>query len=68
MALGSTQPQTEMSTGNPSGGKERPARKTNNLSAICEQILQKMWEPRHLTTVWVSTTCYRDSFTLSFYK
>jgi hypothetical protein len=23
-----------------------------------------MWEPRHLTTVWTSTVCYRDSFTL----
>jgi hypothetical protein len=23
-----------------------------------------MWEPRHLTTLWASTACYRDSFTL----
>jgi hypothetical protein len=23
-----------------------------------------MWEPRRLTTLWVSTACYRDSFTL----
>jgi hypothetical protein len=22
-----------------------------------------MWEPRHLTTLWASTACYRDSFT-----
>jgi hypothetical protein len=22
-----------------------------------------MWEPRRLTTLWVSTACYRDSFT-----
>jgi hypothetical protein len=22
-----------------------------------------MWEPRHLTTLWTSTACYRDSFT-----
>jgi hypothetical protein len=23
-----------------------------------------MWEPQHLTTLWASTACYRDSFTL----
>jgi hypothetical protein len=23
-----------------------------------------MWEPRRLTTLWASTACYRDSFTL----
>jgi hypothetical protein len=23
-----------------------------------------MWEPRRLTTLWASTSCYRDSFTL----
>jgi hypothetical protein len=36
MALGSTQPLTEMSTRNRPGGKKRPARKTDNLAAICE--------------------------------
>jgi hypothetical protein len=25
-----------------------------------------MWEPRRLTTLWVSTACYRDIFTSSF--
>jgi hypothetical protein len=25
--------------------------------------LEKMWEPRRLTTLWASTACYRDSFT-----
>jgi hypothetical protein len=38
MALGSTQPLTEMSTSNLPGGKERPARKTDNLTAIYEPI------------------------------
>jgi hypothetical protein len=38
MALGSTQPLTEISTRNLSGGKERPARKTD-LTAICELIV-----------------------------
>jgi hypothetical protein len=23
-----------------------------------------LWEPQHLTTLWASTVCYRDSFTL----
>jgi hypothetical protein len=36
MALGSTQPLTEMSTRNLPGGKRRPARKADNLTAICE--------------------------------
>jgi hypothetical protein len=36
MALGSTQPLTEMSTINLPGGKKRPARKADNLVAICE--------------------------------
>jgi hypothetical protein len=36
MALGSTQPLKEMSTRNIPWGKERPARKADNLTAICE--------------------------------
>jgi hypothetical protein len=36
MALGSTQPLTEMSTRNFPGGKKRPARKADNLAAIYE--------------------------------
>jgi hypothetical protein len=39
MALGSTQPLTEMSTRNLYGGKGRPARKADNLTAICELII-----------------------------
>jgi hypothetical protein len=42
MALGSTQPLTEMSTTNlpgGGGGKGRPARKADNLTAICEPIV-----------------------------
>jgi hypothetical protein len=66
MSLGSTQPLTEMSTTNLPGGKERPARKADNLTAVCEPIVWKMWEPRRLTTLWASTACYRDSFTFTF--
>jgi hypothetical protein len=65
MALGSTQPLTEMSTKNLPRGKERPARKAD-LTAICELTVQKMWEPRRLTILWPSTACYRDSFTFLY--
>jgi hypothetical protein len=39
MALGSTQPLTEMSTRNLPGRKVRPARKSDNLTAVCEPIV-----------------------------
>jgi hypothetical protein len=51
MALGWTQPLTEMSTRNLPGVKGRPARKADNLTAICEPIVNKMWEPLRLTTL-----------------
>jgi hypothetical protein len=38
MALGSTQPLSEMSTRNLPGGKGLPVRKFDNLTAICEPI------------------------------
>jgi hypothetical protein len=62
MALGSIQPLTEMSTRNLPGGKGRPTRKADILTAICEPIVYKMWEPRRLTTLWASTACSRDTF------
>jgi hypothetical protein len=36
MGLGSTQPLTEMSTKNLLGGKKRPGRRADNISAIYE--------------------------------
>jgi hypothetical protein len=39
MALGSTQPLTEMSTRNLPGSKGRPARKADNLTAMYEPIV-----------------------------
>jgi hypothetical protein len=39
MAVGSTQPLTEMSTRNLPRGKGRPAPKADNLTAICEPIV-----------------------------
>jgi hypothetical protein len=40
MALGFTQPLTETITRNFPGGKAGPARKAENLIAICESIVQ----------------------------
>jgi hypothetical protein len=39
VAVGSTQPLTEMRTRNLPGGEGRPARQTDNLTAICEPIV-----------------------------
>jgi hypothetical protein len=66
MALGSTQPLTEMSTRNLPGGKERPGG-ADNFTDIYEPIVQKIWEPRRLRNLWASTACYRDSFTITSY-
>jgi hypothetical protein len=38
-----------------SWGKGWPACKADNLTAICEPIVQKMWEPRRLPTLWAFT-------------
>jgi hypothetical protein len=62
MALGSTRPLREMSTMNLLMSKGRPAPIADNLTAFCEPIVEKMWEPRRLTTLWGSTACYRDIF------
>jgi hypothetical protein len=53
-------PLTEMST-----RAAGAMRKADNLTAICEPIVYKMWEPRRLTTLWASTACYKDRFTFS---
>jgi hypothetical protein len=66
MALGSTQPVTEMSGRNLPRDKVQLARKANNLITICELTVQKMWEPRCLTNLWASMAYYRDSFTFFF--
>jgi hypothetical protein len=59
---GSTQPLTEMSTRNLPAGKGWPVRKADNLTAICEPIVWKMWEPRRLTTLRASAACLRNRF------
>jgi hypothetical protein len=45
------------------GAKWQPARKADNLIAICEPIVYKTWEPRCLTILRAFTAYYRDSFT-----
>jgi hypothetical protein len=57
----STQPLTEMSTKYLPGVRGRLARMANKLTTICEPIAWKMWKPQHLTTLYSSTACYRDS-------
>jgi hypothetical protein len=61
MDLGLTESLTEMSARNLPGDKGRPARKADNLTAICEPIAYEMCEPRRLTTLRTSTACYRDT-------
>jgi hypothetical protein len=48
MALGSFQSLTEMSTKNLPEGKGRPARKTDNITAICDPV--EMRGPRRPVT------------------
>jgi hypothetical protein len=40
----------------------RPARKADNLTAIFEPTVYKMWEPGRITTLLAFKACYRDSF------
>jgi hypothetical protein len=51
-----------MSTRNLPVGEGWPARKADNLTAICEPIIWKMWEPLRLKNLWASKACYRDSY------
>jgi hypothetical protein len=66
MALGSTQPLTEICTRNLPAGKGRPAPKADNLTAISGPSVYKMWDPRRLTSLWAYMACYRDRFTLPY--
>jgi hypothetical protein len=65
VALGSTQPLTEMSTRNLPGGKMQPARRADILAAICEPMSENVGastsrNPKGLHGL------YRDNFTLPY--
>jgi hypothetical protein len=48
MALGSTQPLTEMSTSNIPGVDGRPARKVDNLTADCVENVEASTSHNHM--------------------
>jgi hypothetical protein len=54
-------PASEISTRNILRCRGQPACKSDNITAICELAVWKMWEPRRLRTLRASTACYMDS-------
>jgi hypothetical protein len=54
------QPRFQSASKNIPESKGRSAHKADNLLAICELTVRKIWEPRLLTTLWASTAVYRD--------
>jgi hypothetical protein len=50
-------PLTEMSARNLPAGKGWPAREVDNLTAIYEQTIYKMWDRRRFTTLCASAAC-----------
>jgi hypothetical protein len=65
MAPKSIQPVTEMSTRDLPGVKVRPVREADNLPAICEPIVELMWDPGHLATLYANSSYYGDGFPFS---
>jgi hypothetical protein len=49
------------------GGRVQLVSLADNLTAICEPTVLKMWGPRHLTTLLASKACYRDSFIFFYF-
>jgi hypothetical protein len=60
MALDFAQPLTAISTRNRPGSRERPARKADSLTAMCDPLVDKIWERLRSTTLWGSTAYYRN--------
>jgi hypothetical protein len=67
MALGSTQPLTEMSTSNFPAGKKLPARRADNLAAIYEPNVSELWKPQPLATLRASTACIGIALPLPYH-
>jgi hypothetical protein len=63
MALGSTQPRTKMSTMDLPG---RPARRADDLAAICEPNVWKIWEPQPLVTLRAPTASIGTTLPLPY--
>jgi hypothetical protein len=43
------------------GSRARLVREAGNFVTVCEQIVKTMWDPRHLTTLQVSTVFHGDT-------
>jgi hypothetical protein len=63
VAVGSTQPLTEMSARNlPEGSKARPERKSNNFTTVSADYPENVGTSTS-RILWTSAACYRDSYT-----
>jgi hypothetical protein len=65
-ALECIQPKTERVPENLPGGKERPVRKPDKLTAICEPIVCKVWDPPRPVTVMALFTFILYSILMVF--
>jgi hypothetical protein len=68
MTLGLSKSLTEMSTRNLPGGEggelRAMVREVEKITAICEPIVRRMWEPRRFINISAFAACYRYSFTI----
>jgi hypothetical protein len=67
MVLRSAEPLTEMCTWTVSRSKGLPVGQADNLTAICDPIIKKMWELQHLAAVWANTAFYRNNCAVFFF-